>query len=255
MVFLFRCLLLVSANRSTFILGSEVAFSGHATTITICRRGICIPRAQSSGGADACFSERTRFRGVRGGNRASQNASANAGPGVVRNVQSLAFRALAARRRRPVGIHALVDGHAHAALARSTSHVGNRPVVPGPFQVVPDPKGRPSLDRAAVRGAKPVAGQHGRGGRCVTLVQPLASSTRQQGGASRRWPGGSSTALETTSAIAPDRGRTGSLATVGNARCPLRRRIMAAANCKAIGPGIHLASPWSATQNPSPANL
>ena len=46
------------------------------------------------------------------------------------------FVALAARRRRPVGVHALVDGYAHATLARGTSHGRHGPAVPGPLQVV-----------------------------------------------------------------------------------------------------------------------
>ena len=51
------------------------------------------------------------------------------------------------RRRRPVGVHALADGDAHAALARGASHGGHRPAVPGAFQVVPDPGGRASAGR------------------------------------------------------------------------------------------------------------
>jgi len=111
------------------------------------------------------------------------------------------------------------------------------------------------VDGAAVCGAEPVAGQDGRGGRCVALVQSLASSAPQQGGTSRRRPGGPSTAMATTCTIAADRGGIGSVATVGDTRRPLRRHIMAGANSKAIGPAINLACPRSPSQAPPSVNL
>jgi len=98
---------------------------------------------------------------------------------MVRYVDPLAFGALAARGWRPVGIHALVDGHAHAALARGASDGGYRPAVPGPLQVVPDSGGRPSSDRVTVRGAEPAACESGGRGRCLALVEPLKVSESQ----------------------------------------------------------------------------
>jgi len=92
-----------------------------------CQRWICIPRAQSGRGAEADFRQAAGLRGLRGGDRPGQGADTDAALGVVRDEQSLAFRPLAARRRRPVGVHALADGHPHPALARGASHVGNRP--------------------------------------------------------------------------------------------------------------------------------
>ncbi len=226
--------------------------SGHATTIASFQRRICLPRAESSRGADAHFRQRARLRGVRGGDRAGQSPTADAGFGVVRDAQSLAFRALAARRRRPVGVHALVDGHAHATLARGASHGGHRPAVPGPIQVVSDPGRRPFMDGAAVCGAKSVAGESGRSGRCLAMVESLASRPRQQGGTFGRRAAGAAATLAATRADAADRSGVGGVAAFGGARLSVWRGVVAGANGEAIGAAIHATSPRSAVANHRP---
>jgi putative transposase len=52
---------------------------------------------------------------------------------------------------------------------------GTGPLYQGRFQVVPDPGGRSLVDGVAVCGAKPVAGQYGPTGRCMAVVESLAS--------------------------------------------------------------------------------
>ncbi len=169
--------------------------------------------------------------------------AADAGFGVVRYVQSLAFRALAARRRRPVGIHAVADGHAHATLARCASHRGRGPVVPRPFQVVSDPRRRSFMDSAAVCGAKPVASESGRSGRCVAVVEPLASRPRQQGGTLGRRSAGAAGTLATARAIAADRSGVGGVAAFRGAWLSVWRSVLAAADGEAIGSAIDAPSP------------
>ncbi len=169
--------------------------------------------------------------------------AADAGFGVVRYVQSLAFRALAARRRRPVGIHAVADGHAHATLARRASHRGRGPVVPRPFQVVSDPRRRSFMDSAAVCGAKPVASESGRSGRCVAVVEPLASRPRQQGGTLGRRSAGAAGTLATARAIAADRSGVGGVAAFRGAWLSVWRSVLAAADGEAIGSAIDAPSP------------
>jgi len=213
--------------------------SGHATTTASCQRGICVSRAESSRGADAHFRQSTRLRGIRGGDRASQSPFADAGFGVVHHAQSLAFRALAPWRWGPVGVHALVDGHAHATLARGAWHGRNRPAVPGPFQVVPDPGGRAFIGGAAVCGAKPVAGEDGRRGRCVAVVESLASSARRRGRTLGRWSAGDAATLAATRAISADRSGTGGVAAVGCAGGTVWRGVVAGTDGEATGAAIH----------------
>ena len=177
---------------------------------------------------------------------AGESPVADAGFGVVRDAQSLAFRALAARRRRPVGVHALADGHAHATLARGASHGGHRPAVPGAFQVVPDPRRRSFMDGAAVCGAKSVAGEPGRRGGCVAMVESLASRARQQGWTLGRRAAGAAATLAATRADAADRSGVGGVAAVGGARFSVWRGVVAGANGEATGPAIHVTSSRSA---------
>jgi hypothetical protein len=218
---------------------------GHAKTIASLDRRICLPCAESRRGPDADFRQRARLRGVRGGARAGQGTFADAGFGVVRAAQSLAFRALAAWRRRPIGVHALVDRDPYATMARGASHGGHRPAVPRAFQVVSDPGRRAFMDGAAVCGAKSLAGQYGQAGGCLAMVESLASCKRRQAGIGGRGASGAAAQLAEASSDTADRSRTGGVATVGRAWFSVWRDIVAGADGETIGPAIHVASAWS----------
>ena len=171
---------------------------------------------------------------------------------MVCHAQSLAFRAVASWRWRPVGVHVMVDGHAYATLARGPSDGRDWPTVPGPFQVVPHPRGRSSVGRAAICGAELVAGQPGAGGPCVAMVESLASRSRRQGGTSRRGPRGSFSTLATTRSISTNRSGTRGIAAVGGARRPVWRGIVAGTNGEATGVAIHVARSRSAVEITTP---
>jgi len=219
-----------------------MVISGHAATIASVDERLCLPCAQSSRGADADFRQAAGFRGVRGSDRAGEGPFADAGFGVVRDAQSLAFRALAARRRRLVGVHALVVGDAYATLARGAPHGRHGPAVPGAFQVVSDPRRQPFVGRASLCGAKSATGQSGpRGGR-LAMVEPLASRARQQGWALGRRPVGVAASLASTHRDAANRSGIGGVASFGGARRALRRSVVADTNGEATGPAIHVAS-------------
>ncbi len=220
--------------------------SGHATTLASLDRRICLPRAESSGGADADFRQRTGLRGVRGGDRAGEGAVAGAGVGMVRAAQSLAFCALAARRRRPVGVHALVDGHPHATLARRASHRRQRPALPGAFQVVSDSGRRPFMDGAPLCGAKSAAGEHGRSGGCLAMVEPLASRARQQSWTFGRRAAAIAAPLATARSDTAERSRVTGVAAISGAWFTLWGGVVAGADREALGPAIHVTSAWLA---------
>ena len=78
---------------------------------------------------------------------------------LVRDANPLAPRALAARRRRPLGVHALADGDAYPALARGAPHVRHGTLVPGTLQVVSDRRGRSPADGLAVCGTQSRCGR------------------------------------------------------------------------------------------------
>ena len=127
---------------------------GYATTITFCQRRLRVPRAQSRGGAGPHFCQAAGLRGVRRGAAGGEGTGVDAALGLVGAPQPLAPRTLAPRRWRTVGVHAMDDGHAYAALARGASHGRNRSFVPGAIQIVSDPGGRASADGAALCGTQ-----------------------------------------------------------------------------------------------------
>ncbi len=129
-------------------------------------------------------------------------------------------------------------GDAYAALARGASDGGNRPVAPRPLQVVPDSGRRPPSDRLAVRGAEPPAREHGGKGRCVAMVEPLASCAPQPCRLGGRRPGGASPALASARASCANRGGTGGATAFGGAWFAFRRRRLAAAHREAVRPSV-----------------
>ncbi len=149
------------------------------------------------------------------------------------------------RRWRLVGVHALVDGHAYATLARGASHGGNRPVVPGTFQVVPDPRGRAFTDGAAVCGTEPLAGEHGGTGRGMAVVESVASGPRRRSATVGRRSVGAAARLAAARAVAADGGRVGGVAPFGGAGGAVWRGVVAGANGETIGVAIGVACPRS----------
>ena len=109
----------------------------HATAFTTCQRRIRVPRAQSGGGSGTYLQKGEGLRGLRGGHRASQGPVADAGFGVVRHAHALALCPLAARRRRSIGVHAMVDGHAYPTLARGALDLWNGRAYQGRFKSFP----------------------------------------------------------------------------------------------------------------------
>ena len=144
-------------------------------------------------------------------------------------------RPLAARRRRPVRVHALADGDAHAALARGARHGGQRPALPGPLPVVPHPSGRAPVGGVAVRGAEPVAGQAGPAGRCLAMVELVASRPRRRGQAFGRRARGASPALARARASAADGGGAGGVATRRAAPAPFGETAWQKRTAKRLG--------------------
>ncbi len=216
--------------------------SGHAATTASFQRRIRLPRAESSRGADAHFRQTAGLRGVRGGDRTSEGPVTDARVGVVCPPQSLAFRALAAGRRRPVGVHALVDGYSHPALARRASDSGHRPAVSRALQVVPRPGRRPFVDRAAVRGAKSAARKSRRSGRPVAVVESLASGAWRPARTGGRRAAGTAAPLAAACPDAANRSRTRCLAPVSRSRLSVWRGVVARTDSNAAWPAVHLAS-------------
>ena len=142
-------------------------------TASSCRRGICLPRAESRQRADDDLRGRRRLRSFRESPRRSRRAVPDATVGLLPDAQSLAPGRLAARGWRAVAVRRLVDTDAHSTLACPSSFARLRPRVSGAVQVVPDPRGRPSVRRCAVRRAECTAGKTGPAGRAMALGQPL----------------------------------------------------------------------------------
>ena len=193
---------------------------GDATTITGFQRRVCLPRPQPRGGAGADLPDGKGLRGLREGAARGEGATAHAFAGVVRAAEPLAFGAVAACRRRFVGVHALAERYAHAALARGAPHVGQGRVVPGTLQVLPDPGGPAPVDGVALCGAERLAREVGRIGGGVALVQPVASAQRRCRGVGGRGAGAVVAELAAACAVAADGGRAGGAAAIGGARTP-----------------------------------
>ena len=139
----------------------------------------------------------------------------------------------------------MVDGHAHATLARGASHGGHRPAVPRSFQSFPIQEDDHLLTVLRT-GAKPLAGEYGRSGRGLAMVESLASRTRQQGGTFGRRPAGPAETLATPRSDTANRSGVGGVAAFGGAGFSLRRGVVAGANGEAIGFAIHFTPSRSA---------
>ena len=83
-------------------------------------------------------------------------------------------------------------------------------------------------------------------GRCVAMVESLASRPRQQGRAVGRRAGGAAATLAATRSDAADRSGVGGVAAIGGARFSVWRGVVAGADGEATGPAIHVTSAWSA---------
>ncbi len=98
-------------------------------------------------------------------------------------------------------------------------------------------------DRLAVRGAKPFAREHGGRGRCVAVVEPLASCSPQPCGLGGRRPGGASPALASARASPSDRGGADGAKAFGGAWFAFRRHRLATARREAVSPRIDASPP------------
>jgi hypothetical protein len=95
---------------------------------------------------------------------------------------------------------------------------------------------------------KGAAGEAGRGGRRLAVVESVASAPRRRGGPGRRRPGGAAAALAAARRGPTDRGGTRGIAAVGGPRGAVRPGRMAIADGKTPGAGIDLASPGPAVE-------
>ena len=140
-------------------------------------------------------------------------------------------------------------------LARGASDGRNGAAVPGAFQIVPDRGGRPLTDGVAVRGAKPVAGEYGRRGRRLAVVEPLASGSRQRIGAFGRGPGSDTTRMAAVRGNATNGGGVGSVAAVSRARCAVWLGIVAGGHGTAVGPAVDPSRARSAVEIETQASM
>ena len=158
--------------------------------------------------------------------------------------RTLAFGAVAVCRRRFVGVHAMAERYAHAALAQGAPHVGHGRVVPGTLRVLPEPGGRAPVDGVALCGAERLAREVGRICGGVALVQPVASAQRRRRGVGGRGAGAVVPRLAAACAVAAEGGRAGGAAAIGGAGNALRRGVLAGANGQATALAIDASPTW-----------
>ena len=98
------------------------------------------------------------------------------------------------------------------------------------------------MDGAAICGAKPLARKAGRSGRCVAVVESVASSPRQQGRTFGPRPRGVAARLAAACSIAADGSGSRGVASFGHARRTVWRNVVATTNGEATGSAINIAS-------------
>ena len=97
---------------------------------------------------------------------------------LLLDAEPLAFRALAATRRRSPRLHAASDQHARQAVEAASPRDRLRPSLSGAIQMLPGRNRRLLLPGRSLRGAKRVASQSGRASRIMALVEPVATHSR-----------------------------------------------------------------------------
>ena len=172
-----------------------------------------------------------------------EGATAHAFAGVVRAAEPLAFGAVAACRRRFVGVHARASV-THTQRWHAAHHTSGRGALyQGRFKSFPIQEDQHLLTvlRYVERNALREVGRIGGG---VALVQPVASAQRRCRGVGGRGAGAVVAELAAACAVAADGGRAGGAAAIGGARSALRRGVLAGGNGQATALGIDTSPTW-----------
>ena len=154
--------------------GGRTVRCGDAKNCTPSAAGLGLSCSESGGGAIATVPEGGGLRRVRAGAGGSPRAVSVGYLRLLRDAQSLAFRAAANERRRVDQVPPLAGPHPHNALARSLSHLGDGALVPRPIQGFSAGRRRTFLHGGAVCGTQRITSRIGRPSRGLALVEPVA---------------------------------------------------------------------------------
>src|SRR5271157_2674387 len=142
---------------------------------------------------------------------------------------------------RGLGLFALADSDPRAAMARPLPLVGVRASVPGAVQVLPGGVGRAPLHGAELRRAQSLAGQPGRTGARLAMVESRSLHPGRRQGPPTAGPLADPSTEELGFAGQPSRGQegAGSGSPQRAARTALRQRVMVRTDRPDSGPRIH----------------
>src|SRR5207245_8172818 len=126
----------------------------------------------------AAVAKARRLRGVRAGLGASTREAPDSTVIVLPHAESLAYGALAQGRRRLDRLCPLADTHAHHALARASSYLGERPSLPRAIQGFSHRARRSLACGAALSRTQSAAGESGRAGGTMAVVEFVAAPAR-----------------------------------------------------------------------------
>jgi len=165
--------------------------------------------------------------------------------GVWPDAQPFSSGLVAVARRRPERVDAMVADGACSALTALVPH--ERPRLAGTLSGLPDPRGRASVDGAALCRAECVACEFGCAGRRVALVElTVVGSARFDAFLASR-PGAARCRLAGVRQCTANRGRTGAPAPQRQARDAFWFGSLDSGDRTAAGPGVEPARTGAAT--------